>query len=500
MSDDAELLRHYASEESEDAFGKFVQRHIGLVYSVALRQAGGDRHLAQDVTQLVFTAAARKAAALARRPVIDGWLYRTTQFTAIDAVRAAQRRRAREQQAHAMQELSADAATPPLEWEKLRTFLDRAIGELGDTDRDAIALRFFHGCSFADVGAKLRLTENAARMRVERALDKLHAALARRGVTSTAGAIAVVLGEQAVSAAPAGLAATITSASLAAAASGTGALAAGVALLSLVSTNKVIFGAAGLALALAVTGTWQQRANARLAQEISALQRENRAAAAVREHGADGGVPMDAGATELVRLGQRTTELRATLAALESTAPAPPPMKTQDAWRNLGYGTPVEAFETMLWASFSGDHDVLANVFVFTLQGRARMETFFATLPPAVRAKFGSPERLLAPLYPQLPPIVYWVVQERDAAWKGRLAFRVVAQKQIDPNRVELQLLVNILPLRPEGNWQVELVRGPTGWVFGPWDVSVVERLIAQIDPATGAVRPNAKVLDSSRP
>ena len=64
MSDDSELLRRYAEARSQDAFAELVQRHLTLVYSTALRQAGGDAHLAQDVTQMVFTDLARKAAAL----------------------------------------------------------------------------------------------------------------------------------------------------------------------------------------------------------------------------------------------------------------------------------------------------------------------------------------------------------------------------------------------------------------------------------------------------
>ena len=89
MSDDSELLRRYAEARSQDAFAELVQRHLTLVYSTALRQAGGDAHLAQDVTQMVFTDLARKAAALARRPVLAGWLHTSTRFAAAKVVRTA---------------------------------------------------------------------------------------------------------------------------------------------------------------------------------------------------------------------------------------------------------------------------------------------------------------------------------------------------------------------------------------------------------------------------
>ncbi len=98
MMEDAELLRRYAEEHSETAFAELVRRRVDLVYSVARRQCGGDGHLAEEVTQRVFVDLARKAKALAGRTVISGWLYRSAQFAASDAVRSERRRRAREQE------------------------------------------------------------------------------------------------------------------------------------------------------------------------------------------------------------------------------------------------------------------------------------------------------------------------------------------------------------------------------------------------------------------
>src|SRR6185369_4435966 len=134
--DDSTLLCRYADEKSEEAFAALVRRHLDLVYSVALRQVGGDAHLAQDVAQSVFTALARKAASLRGRRVLGGWLYRTAQFTAIDAVRSESRRRVRELEAQTMHDITT---TPggAVDWDRLRPTLDQAIGELTDDDRDA---------------------------------------------------------------------------------------------------------------------------------------------------------------------------------------------------------------------------------------------------------------------------------------------------------------------------------------------------------------------------
>src|SRR5215216_2464412 len=121
MTEDAELLRRYAEEKSEKAFAELVHRRIGLVYSVALRHTH-DASCAEEVTQAVFTALARKAGVLARRAVLVGWLYRSAQFAASDAVRAARRRQVREQEAHIMQQIAQEGAEP--NWEKLQPVLD----------------------------------------------------------------------------------------------------------------------------------------------------------------------------------------------------------------------------------------------------------------------------------------------------------------------------------------------------------------------------------------
>jgi len=72
MTDDAQLLRQFTDEGSQAALAELVRRRIDFVYATALRQVGGDAHLAQDVTQSVFLALARSARSLARRQVLTG--------------------------------------------------------------------------------------------------------------------------------------------------------------------------------------------------------------------------------------------------------------------------------------------------------------------------------------------------------------------------------------------------------------------------------------------
>ena len=123
---DQQLLRDYALHRSEAAFSELVRRRIDFVYSAALRMVR-DAHLAEDVTQGVFMALARNARQLTDRPVLSGWLHRTAQNIAASTVRTDVRRRAREQEAAAMNELLSDTAE--VQWEHIAAHLDAALAQ-----------------------------------------------------------------------------------------------------------------------------------------------------------------------------------------------------------------------------------------------------------------------------------------------------------------------------------------------------------------------------------
>jgi len=269
MADDAELLRRYALNRSQDAFAELVSRHLDFVYAVAYRRVGGDAQLAQEVSQSVFLALAAKAAALADRPVLTGWLHTAARFEAIQSVRREQRRLQREQTAHSMLELNRDSAFAD-DWHRLRPVIDDAIGELNDRDREAVLMRFFEERPFSEIGARLRITEDGARLRLDRALDKLSVLLAKRGVTSTAAALSVALAQQTGVAAPAGLGAAIASAAAAlSSAAGPAAIYGTAKTIAMTTTQKILV-AATLAIALG-TGLYEARVISRQNAELQAL-------------------------------------------------------------------------------------------------------------------------------------------------------------------------------------------------------------------------------------
>ncbi len=99
-------------------------------------------------------------------------------------------------------------------WAQVAPVLDDAMAELGEHDRAALVLRFFENKPVREIAGALKLTEDAAKKRVARALEKLRGIFAKRGVTLTGAAIAGAVSANAVQAVPLGLAAKISAAAL----------------------------------------------------------------------------------------------------------------------------------------------------------------------------------------------------------------------------------------------------------------------------------------------
>src|SRR5436190_22575815 len=137
--DDIALLRKYIEQDYEEAFGTLVARHVNKVYSVALRHTRNP-HSAEEITQAVFVILAKKSHKLSKAVFLSGWLCRTAQLAAVTFLRSEIRRARRQQEAH-MQTLLNETESDA--WRQISPLLDTAMSALNETDRQAVALRFF---------------------------------------------------------------------------------------------------------------------------------------------------------------------------------------------------------------------------------------------------------------------------------------------------------------------------------------------------------------------
>lgn len=199
---DGDLLRRYVETRSEAAFAELGRRYAGLVYATCLRETG-DRTLAEDASQGVFLLLCRKAGALQRSETIAGWLYAAARYVSKNLMKQERRRHMNEARA-ALTAAAIEEDSNAL-WERIEQHLHDALDRLKPPDREAVLLRFVAEQSFAEVGRRLGLSENAARMRVSRAVDKLRAHLGKAGVAVSVGLLAALLEERAAQAAPVGL-------------------------------------------------------------------------------------------------------------------------------------------------------------------------------------------------------------------------------------------------------------------------------------------------------
>ncbi len=313
MDESRKLLADYVKSGSESAFRELVARYLNLVHSTAIRLVNGDAHLAEDIAQTVFLHLARKAHTLPPEVMLGGWLHRDTCFVAGTTMRGERRRHFRERQALAMN-VPEDHTAANLAL--VAPILDDAINQLEPDDRNAILLRFFEQLEFRAVGEALGSNEDAARMRVTRALDKLHALLKNRGVAFSAAALGAALAAGAVTAAPLGLAATVAGTALAGVA--TGGLTATL-LKSMTMTQFKIAIASAIAVAAVATNVVQHQTIKGLRQEIVASKqqaaqilslREQLALASQEAPNAVGGALSPGQVRDLARLRNEVSQLR----------------------------------------------------------------------------------------------------------------------------------------------------------------------------------------------
>jgi RNA polymerase sigma factor (sigma-70 family) len=382
--DDATLLREFVKDRSDSAFAQIVERYLPMVYASAFRQLNGDSGLASDIAQSVFIALAAKAPSLRAGATLAPWLHKATRLAVLSASRSQHRRQLRETEAVAMHKLHDDR---PLPWDTLRPLIDDALHHLNDIDREAILLTYFRERPRSELSTLLGCSENAARMRLQRALEKLRKILARQGFDSTTAALAQTLGSHSGIIIPLGLATAITTVSVSAAALSTTSTLGYLAFMTSIKTKTAL----ALLLVATVTtplllqrrqinGLRQENAQLRTAVDDLSRARDKSFATSALADPAEL-ARLRAQQVDLARLRGEVTALRQENQSLKAAQPSKPSSQPQPAlvadntafisaelWANVGFDTPERAFQSFLSVLKTGDAAEIASTVHFDVK------------------------------------------------------------------------------------------------------------------------------------
>ena len=207
---DAALLRRFLDHRDEAAFTAMVARHGPMVYGVC-RRLLDDGHAAEDAFQATFIVLACKARSIRPRGALAAWLHGVARRVARKA-RSARRRPTValgdpvDPRPNALDQLTA---------RELLAIVDEEVERLPSAYRLPILLCCLEGKSQEEAARQLGWTAGSVKGRLERGRARLHARLARRGLTLSAALAALEVSRGLAAAAPALLAASTARAALA---------------------------------------------------------------------------------------------------------------------------------------------------------------------------------------------------------------------------------------------------------------------------------------------
>jgi RNA polymerase sigma-70 factor, ECF subfamily len=166
---DEVLVGRVARSGDERAMSELYDRYASLIYGAGVRYLG-DRALAEDLVQDVFTAVWRNASGFdPSRASFATWVYRITRNRATDLIR---RGRAR------VRTVGGDSALEPGEedatGELSRSFdLASALSRLSPVHREVLTLAYFEGLSQSEISRRTNTPLGTVKSRTTSALRAL---------------------------------------------------------------------------------------------------------------------------------------------------------------------------------------------------------------------------------------------------------------------------------------------------------------------------------------
>lgn len=203
MSDsDGQLLQSFATNRDEGAFRLLAKRHLGLIFHTALRRTA-NRPLAEEISQNVLLAMARKSGALAKNPErLSAWLHRATLFESSKAMRTESSYQRRKEKFDSIGDREISPEETEALWKDALPHLDPALDKLSEADRGILLLHYFEGQPFPQIAERLGKNLAAVQKQSQRALEKLSRILRTRGVALSVTALGAGLAANTAKAVP----------------------------------------------------------------------------------------------------------------------------------------------------------------------------------------------------------------------------------------------------------------------------------------------------------
>jgi RNA polymerase sigma factor (sigma-70 family) len=188
---DGDLLTCYLRDRDEAAFEALLHRHGPMVMGVC-RRVLHDLHDAEDAFQATFLVLVRRASSLRSPGRVGNWLYGVAYRSALEARKAAAKRRAKEAKGVPRTESPQDA------WADVRPVLDEELDRLPAKYRAAIVLCDLEGKTRKEAARHLGWPEGTVASRLANARVLLAKRLSRYRPALSGGAVATILCQNAL--------------------------------------------------------------------------------------------------------------------------------------------------------------------------------------------------------------------------------------------------------------------------------------------------------------
>ena len=170
-----------AQRGDERAFTLIVRAYETPVYNYVLRLVGGNRSLAEDLTQEVFLRVFQGLPKFSLRSKFTTWLFQVTKNRVLDELRANERR---PHLTVALEDIAPlEVVDAPFERVEAMDAVWRSVAGLTPDLKMALLLRDVVGLSYTEIADSLEITLATVKWRIYKAREEVQLALAREGIT-----------------------------------------------------------------------------------------------------------------------------------------------------------------------------------------------------------------------------------------------------------------------------------------------------------------------------